>query len=89
MPLYSNYFQLEAAPNWMLYQYHVSFSPEVENKKFRMFLVKQHREMLGETRAFDGMVLFLARRLPQDVSILFTNDISQCERTSMLLIRDI
>jgi aubergine-like protein len=63
--LVSNYFKLLSAPNWHLYQYHVDFSPQVDHKGLRMRLVKEHREMLGTTRAFDGMVLFLSRKLEQ------------------------
>ena len=66
--LVTNYFRLKQAPDWQLYQYHVAFSPEVESRGLRMRFVKDHREMLGPTRAFDGMVLFLAKRLPNDVS---------------------
>ena len=65
--LLSNFFQLKQGPGFHLYQYHVSFSPEVENKNMRQRLVKEHRDMLGKARAFDGMLLFLAHKLEQPV----------------------
>ena len=51
-----------------MYQYHVSFNPEVTSKSLRQGMLKEHKEMLGDTRVFDGMILFMPRRLPQDVS---------------------
>jgi len=68
----TNYFRLKAKPDWTLYQYHVSFSPEVDNKRMRIALVKQHNETLGMTQAFDGMVLFLVKRLTPDPLELFS-----------------
>ena len=65
--LLSNFFQLKQGPGFHLYQYHVSFSPEIENKIMRQRLVKEHRDMLGKARAFDGMLLFLAHKLEQPV----------------------
>ena len=65
----TNYFKLDMAPNYVLYQYHVDFAPDVTNKGMRCSMVKEHKELLGEQRAFDGMVLFLPKKLPNDVCI--------------------
>ena len=51
--------------DWILYQYHVDFNPEVDNKRVRIAMIADHRELLGNTRAFDGMTLFMPRRLSQ------------------------
>jgi len=64
----SNFFQLKQAPDFHMFQYHVDFSPDIENKNMRQRLVKEHRELLGKARAFDGMLLFMARKLEQPVS---------------------
>lgn len=67
----TNYFKLECAPDWHLYQYHVDFNPPVVSRKLRVGLLADHKDLLGTTRAFDGMVLFLPRRLQQDVRLKF------------------
>lgn len=68
LPIMTNYFKLECAPDWHMYQYHVDFNPQIENKRMRIALLFHHSELLGETRAFDGMMLYLPKRLPQEVS---------------------
>ncbi|XP_032223626.2 piwi-like protein 1 [Nematostella vectensis] len=64
----SNYFRLETRPQAAIYQYNVSFSPEVDFKKARFALIGEQRELLGNIRAFDGMVLFLPKKLPDQVT---------------------
>lgn len=76
IPVISNYFTLESAPNWHLYQYHVDFSPEVDNRKMRAGMVKEHAELLGATRAFDGMQLFIAKKLEQEKTEVYSTRIS-------------
>ena len=71
IPLVTNYFTLDAAPNWHLYQYHVDFSPEIDNRKMRAGMVKEHAELLGSTRAFDGMQLIIAKKREQEVGTKF------------------
>ena len=48
IPLVSNYLQLLTKPNWILYQYHVDFSPEIDSKRLRYALFAQHKEMFGD-----------------------------------------
>ena len=68
--LVSNHFRLLTVPDFMLYQYDVTFSPDVVSRRLRFHLVNDHRELLGETRAFDGMQLFLLRKLEQKVPLV-------------------
>ncbi|KAK2155427.1 hypothetical protein NP493_2079g00007 [Ridgeia piscesae] len=68
----SNFFQLKQAPDFHMFQYHVDFSPDIENKNMRQRLVKEHRELLGKARAFDGMLLFMARKLEQPVTEVYS-----------------
>jgi hypothetical protein len=52
----------------LIYQYHVDFKPNVENKEMRIAMVKQQRDIIGSVSAFDGMGLFLPQKLPEEVS---------------------
>ena len=64
IPLLTNYFVLHTRPDSAIYQYHVDFSPPVDSKALRKKLLRDHEELVGKVRAFDGMVLFLPHRLP-------------------------
>jgi len=75
LPVMTNYFRLEQAPNWHLYQYHVGFDPELDSKRLRCALLHDHDELLGKTRAFDGMVLYLPKKLPLQVSQRFCSHV--------------
>jgi aubergine-like protein len=76
----TNYFELTMAPDFNLYQYHVSFAPEIVNKRMRSQMVKEHKDLLGETRAFDGMILFLPRKLPQNPTEVYSTRQSDGEK---------
>jgi aubergine-like protein len=69
MTLKGNFFKLAYDAEWRMYQYHVDFNPPVENKKMKSALLMSHRELIGDVRAFDGMILYLPHRLPQNVRI--------------------
>ncbi|XP_038059144.1 piwi-like protein 1 [Patiria miniata] len=64
----TNCFKLKADERWLLYQYHVDFSPMVDSPRARQGLLRFHTEALGSPMAFDGMILFLLRRLDQPVT---------------------
>ncbi|KAK7087801.1 piwi-like protein 1 [Littorina saxatilis] len=68
--LKGNFFKLNYARDWRLYQYHVDYLPPVENKKIRGALLASHSEVLGDVRAFDGMILYLPHKLPDKVTEL-------------------
>ncbi|KAK2513135.1 hypothetical protein Q9233_015765 [Columba guinea] len=55
--------------NEAVYQYHVTFSPEVECRSMRFAMLKEHREVTGDVTAFDGSILFLPIPLPQTVRL--------------------
>lgn len=66
--VFSNYVVLKNRPGGAIYQYNVSYNPPVESKGLRIGLLKDHEEsLIGKTRAFDGMILYLPKRLPKDV----------------------
>uniref|UniRef100_A0A674GVA3 Piwi like RNA-mediated gene silencing 2 n=1 Tax=Taeniopygia guttata TaxID=59729 RepID=A0A674GVA3_TAEGU len=51
--------------NEAVYQYHVTFSPEVECKAARFAMVKEQRAVTGDVIAFDGSILFLPIQIPK------------------------
>lgn len=67
----SNYVTLKSRPNCALYQYNVSYSPPIENKRLRVALLFSY-EGIGQTRAFDGMILYLPHKLPDQVTKFVT-----------------
>uniref|UniRef100_A0A8C4V6K4 Piwi-like protein 2 n=1 Tax=Falco tinnunculus TaxID=100819 RepID=A0A8C4V6K4_FALTI len=55
--------------NEAVYQYHVTFSPEVECRSTRFAMLKEHQAVTGDVTAFDGSILYLPKLLPQPVSL--------------------
>lgn len=54
-----------------IYQYHVSYSPEIDSRKERNRLLKIHSDdLLGPASAFDGTILFLPKELEQPTTIV-------------------
>ncbi|NXX19423.1 PIWL1 protein, partial [Podargus strigoides] len=66
--LTANYFRLTSRPQWALYQYHVGYNPEMESRRLRSALLFQHDKLIGKTRAFDGSILFLPKKLQNKVT---------------------
>ncbi|XP_044052946.1 piwi-like protein 2 [Siniperca chuatsi] len=55
--------------NEAVYQYHVTFTPNVESMAMRFGMMKDHRSTTGEVVAFDGSILYLPVKL-NDVDVL-------------------
>nr|XP_033806045.1 piwi-like protein 2 isoform X2 [Geotrypetes seraphini] len=55
--------------NDAVYQYHVTFSPNVECKSMRFGMMKEHRSVTGDVTAFDGSILYLPIKLEQVVNL--------------------
>uniref|UniRef100_A0A8B9FUK3 Piwi-like protein 2 n=1 Tax=Amazona collaria TaxID=241587 RepID=A0A8B9FUK3_9PSIT len=55
--------------NEAVYQYHVTFSPEVPCRSVRLAMLKEHQAVTGDVTAFDGSILFLPIQLPQLVTL--------------------
>ncbi|XP_078456722.1 piwi-like protein 1 [Lampetra fluviatilis] len=97
--LLTNYFKLLSRKTWMVYQYHVTFSPELESKRLRIALLHEHNELLGETRAFDGCILYLPKKLEKvsevwsqtrqeqkiKITITLTNELPPSSPTAIVL----
>nr|XP_054773093.1 piwi-like protein 2 [Lytechinus pictus] len=65
----SNYIPIRCL-NKAVWQYAVSFSPELDSKKMKLRMVFDHSDVIGDVRAFDGAILFLPIKLPQKVTLL-------------------
>ncbi|XP_011168648.1 piwi-like protein Ago3 isoform X1 [Solenopsis invicta] len=65
---YANYIDLKIEPGTGLFQYEVKFSPDIDSTGLRRKLLNQHSDSLGRTKTFDGMILYVPRRLSQDVT---------------------
>lgn len=67
----ANYFALRTLPEWRVYQYNVQYNPDIISMGMRRGMLREHeRALLGRTIAFDGMILYLPKRLPSDVTTL-------------------
>ena len=53
---------------YVLHQNSVEYFPEVPNKGMRIAMLYEHRSIIGDVDAFDGMQLFLPIRLRKNVS---------------------
>ncbi|XP_068162691.1 piwi-like protein 1 [Antennarius striatus] len=63
IPLVANFFRILSRPQWVLYQYHVTYNPMKEARRLRAALLFQHEELLGTARTFDGAMLVLPHKL--------------------------
>ncbi|XP_073413168.1 piwi-like protein 1 isoform X2 [Dendrobates tinctorius] len=77
--LCTNYVRLIARPQWVLYQYHVDYSPQMESRSLRSALLYQHDELIGKARGFDGTVLFLPKKLNK------INEVVSCTRNGEMV----
>ncbi|KAM4746677.1 piwi-like protein 2 [Anableps anableps] len=55
--------------NEAVYQYHVTFTPNVESMAMRFGMMKDHRSTTGEVVAFDGSILYLPVKLKDEVVV--------------------
>ncbi|XP_070605739.1 piwi-like protein 4 isoform X1 [Erythrolamprus reginae] len=66
----TNLFSLGLPSEWKLYQYHVTFNPELASRRLRIALLYNHAEFLGKAKVFDGAILFLSYKLENQVTEL-------------------
>ncbi|KAM3830935.1 piwi-like protein 2 [Vipera latastei] len=72
IPLALNLIQIHCK-NEAVYQYHVTFSPNIECKGMRLGMLKEHQSVIGDISAFDGSLLYLPIKLSQNINL-------KCER---------
>ncbi|XP_056889498.1 piwi-like protein 2 [Takifugu flavidus] len=55
--------------NEAVYQYHVSFTPNIESMAMRFAMMEAHRSTTGSVVAFDGSILYLPVKLDNEVHL--------------------
>lgn len=71
--LSTNHIALSTRTGHAIYQYCVDFSPPVDGRSLRRFLLKVHKEtVIGNVFSFDGTILYLPRRLPDPTTELLS-----------------
>ncbi|XP_005371745.1 piwi-like protein 4 [Microtus ochrogaster] len=68
--LVTNLFSLDLPQDWQLYQYHVTYSPDLASRRLKIALLYSHSKLIDKTKAFDGTSLFLSEKLDQKVTEL-------------------
>ncbi|XP_006833803.1 PREDICTED: piwi-like protein 4 [Chrysochloris asiatica] len=70
MKLVTNLFNLDLSQDWQLYQYHVTFVPDLESRRLRIALLYNHSQLFNKAKVFDGAILFLSQKLEEKVTEL-------------------
>ncbi|XP_077816558.1 piwi-like protein 4 isoform X1 [Macaca mulatta] len=68
--LVTNLFNLDFPQDWQLYQYHVTYVPDLASRRLRIALLYSHSELSNKAKAFDGAILFLSQKLEEKVTEL-------------------
>ncbi|XP_016062212.1 PREDICTED: piwi-like protein 4 isoform X1 [Miniopterus natalensis] len=68
--LVTNLFSLDLPQDWKLYQYHVTYMPDLESRSVRIALLYSQKELSNKAKAFDGVILFLSQKLEEKVTEL-------------------
>ncbi|XP_037695951.1 piwi-like protein 4 [Choloepus didactylus] len=68
--LVTNLFNLDLPQDWQLYQYHVTFIPDLASRRLRITLLYSHSKLSNKAKAFDGVILFLSQKLEEKVTEL-------------------
>ncbi|XP_022189829.2 piwi-like protein Ago3 [Nilaparvata lugens] len=66
----SNYIRLQCDPDKGMFEYFVRFIPEVDNVKLKYDLLSTRKDIIGDTRTFDGQTLYLPKLLKDQVTYL-------------------
>ncbi|XP_058446425.1 protein argonaute-3 [Malaya genurostris] len=72
--LMTNYIRIACDPDRGIYEYEVRFSPEVDSKASRARYIAQHANVIGNAKTFDGVKLYLPKKLPNADTILYANN---------------
>ncbi|XP_001603582.2 piwi-like protein Ago3 [Nasonia vitripennis] len=64
--LTANYINLKVNKDKGMFQYEVKFAPDVDSRSLRYKLLNQHLNDLGNVKTFDGTVLYLPIKLPNN-----------------------
>lgn len=73
-PMTANYIRLFCEPTKGMFEYFVRYTPEVDAMRMKYELLNEHRDVIGETRTFDGSTLYLPEKLPlEETNLQSTN----------------
>ncbi|XP_053697192.1 protein argonaute-3 [Sabethes cyaneus] len=72
--LMTNYIRIACNPDRGIYEYEVRFSPEVDSKAVRSRYIAQHADVIGNAKTFDGVKLYLPKKLPNPETILYSKN---------------
>lgn len=75
----TNAIELYCDPETGVFEYEVRFHPAVDNLRFRYKYLAQHKEIIGNTKTFDGTILFLPVRLPDSKTYLTSTNVVENE----------
>lgn len=70
----TNYIRLTTDPNKGVFEYEVRFEPSIHASSLRHHLLNQHKDIIGNTKTFDGTILYLPIRLPDVVTELVSTN---------------
>jgi len=88
--LTANYVRLEVAGEKGMYEFEVRFEPLVDSRDERFKLLNQLREVLGPTKTFDGVCLYLPHELKEKVTVLVAkHPIDQSDVTVTITLKHI
>ncbi|XP_063698555.1 protein argonaute-3 [Culicoides brevitarsis] len=76
VPIAVNYIKLLTDPDKGVFEYLVDFAPPIASKNIRCKLMGKIRDVIGETRTFDGVTLYLPIKLPEVVTKQAIQDIN-------------
>ncbi|KAL2726285.1 piwi-like protein Ago3 isoform X1 [Vespula maculifrons] len=71
--IFANYIDLKLDPGRGLFQYEVKFNPDIDSRALRRKLLNQHAAKLGHTLSFDGVLLYLPHKFPQEKIVYKSN----------------
>lgn len=66
----ANFFRVARLPNFTgLHQYNVSFDPDIQSGRLKSALLHNLDDILGTVHCFDGMTMFLPKKLPDQETV--------------------
>lgn len=87
--LKSNYFVVESAPPWTLYQYRVDFTPEEDRTHVKKRLFREAVRSILSGYLFDGTLAFTSNRITPDPLELFVEHNEQRIRITMKMVGEV
>ncbi|XP_014222980.1 piwi-like protein Ago3 isoform X2 [Trichogramma pretiosum] len=83
IPLSANFIDVKVDKSKGMFQYEVKFSPDIDSRNLRFKLLNQHTNELGNVKTFDGALLYLPVKLPEDITLL--NSIHPIDNSTVAL----